>query len=722
MLPRMNRPAFRPIEAAAALMLLSIAHGESARAETDGGGRAELPTITVTPDWRPADAQRVPKTIEHFSGAELDAAGVHHTIDLQYLATGFIFKTNSVLGQPYLRGVGTDIISAGAESSVATFIDGAYMPRAYDTIVDFFDVERVEVIKGPQAVHLGRNVVGGAVSIHTRDPGDERGGYADVQLGNFAQRRVRAAADLPFDRAPLALRFAASAAKRDGYVENVFLGIDENDEDYRAWRVKLRYEPSDNVTLVFGSERHDEDSSRALGSQPAVGVGVSGGISLGGTVPTHPRQVTENVPPMIDVSSTRHGARMTWVREGWQLRSTTTFLATDAALALDLDGTNADYAANYPTGRTRSFAQEVRFESATSGPLSWTGGIFVLDEDAGQILDTRVPANGTRSFPDARVATGSRAAFGEAAHAFGRWRARAGARWNRDERRIDLVRTVTSPAGTTITEQHERRTWAAVTPELGLEYSPADGRLYYLSAARGHKPGGFNTSAVQPPFDSERLDAYEAGIKTTIAGGRMRLNAALFRYDYRNMQLDTPPSDPLIGTFPMVINAAESSITGLDVEIVLLALRSGSLVSIGAAFLDAEFDDFMSRDPNNPGVDPNRAGNRLPHAPRTSANLRFEHSWTFGRGELAVVAEYRHQSKVSFSIYADPALEQAAYGLLNSAVMYSGAGRRWYAELYARNLTDKLYAQTILRRDPLTGTKRFWGAPRTAGLRLGYRW
>jgi len=682
---------------------------------------AGLPTVIVTPDWRPADAQTVPKSIAHVAGAELESAGIDNAIALQYRVPGFVFRTNSVLGQPYLRGVGTEIISAGAESSVATFIDGAYMPRAYHTIVDFFDVERVEVIKGPQAVHLGRNVVGGAVSVHTRDPGETADGYTEITVGSYTERRLRAAANLPVPGTPVAFRLAASRAVRDGYVDNVHLGVDENDEDHRAWRAKMRYAPSDALDLVVSAERHSEESSRALGSQPVVGIGVNGGIANGGIVPADPRQVTENVAPRIDTASERYGARLVWHRERFMLRSTTSYLDTAVEIALDLDGTNADFAANYPSGRSQSITQELRLTSAGRGALDWAAGVFLIDEDAAQILDTHLAINGTRSYPDAKIATESHALFGETGYRIGRWRVRAGARLNADTRRIDLVRTVTSAAGTAITTQHDERSWRAVTPELGVELAPRGGRLYYVSLARGHKPGGFNTSSVQPPFDSERLDAFEAGLKATLANGRLRVNAALFHYDYRDIQLDTPPSDPTLGTFPIVINAAEASLTGLDIDIAL-ALRTGSFVSFGAVRLDGVFDDFVSIDPNNPSVDPDRAGNRLPQAPRLSANARFEHVWTLAGGELAFELEYRRQSTMSFSLYGDPALAQPSYGLLNASIAYTGAGGRWYADLHARNLTDELYAETILRRDPLSGTKRFWGAPRTIGLRLGYRW
>ncbi len=713
-----------------AASLISVATGLAlaagfarAAAESDGSAAtaAALPTLIVTPDWRPAAAHTVPKSISSVSGAELDSAAIHHTIDLQYRVPGFVFRTNSVLGQPYLRGVGTEIISAGAESSVATFIDGAYMPRAYHTIVDFFDVERVEVIKGPQAVHLGRNVVGGAVSVHTRAPGDTAEGYTEITVGNYAQRRFRAAANLPLNGTPLSFRVAGSRAVRDGYVENVQLGIRENDEDHRAWRAKMRYFPRESLELIVDAERQREDSSRALGSQPMIGVGVNGGIAHGGVVPPNPRQVTENTAPQIDIASERYGARLIWQRERFMLRSLTTYLSTAADLALDLDGTNADFAANFPSGRSRSVTQQLRITSATDTPLDWTLGGFLLDEDGRQILDTHLPINGTRSYPDAQIDTTSRAVFGELGYRVGRWRARVGARWNDDTRRINLARTVTSTAGTAMTAQREQRTWRAATPELGADFMPRTGRLYYVNLARGHKPGGFNTSSVQPPFESERLDAVELGLKATLANGGMRVDAALFHYDYRDMQLDTPPNDAALGTFPIVINAAEASLTGLDLD-VRWVLSTGSFISLSALWLDAVFDEFVSIDPNNPTIEPNRAGSQLPQAPRLSTNARFEHAWTIAGGELVLGAEYRRQSTMSFSLYSDPALVQRGYGLLSASLAYRGARERWYAEIYARNLTDELYAETILRRDPTSGVKRFWGAPRTAGLRLGYRW
>ena len=681
-----------------------------------------LPTVLVTPEWESIDLQHTPKTIDHHGGRALDVAGVHDTIDLQYRTPGFVFKTNSVLGQPYLRGVGSDFISAGAESSVATFVDGVYMPRAYDTIVDLYDVERVEVIKGPQGVHLGRNVVGGAVSIHTRDPEPYPSVYADVLLGNYDNRRVRGAVNVPLGSPALVLRLAGTTATRDGYMDNVFLGTKVNDEDYYALRGKLLYEPTPNLSLLFAAEYHNEDSTRALGSQPDPTVGRNGGIEMDGVVPDDPWQITENVPASIDLESERYSLRLDWQRGDVRLLSTTAWLRTETMLALDLDGTDADYSANYPSGRSETLTQEIRLSSPQERRGAWVAGLFLLDERAFQALDSRLPQTETRNVPAGDVDTLSYAAFAQYAWRIdAAWRVRAGLRYSRDERELDLVRTVTIGSDVTVTEQHERRHWQAWTPELGIEYAPRPGRFYYATVSRGYKAGGFNTSTIQAPFDPEFLWAYEAGVKASWPARALRANAAAFYYDYSDMQLNTPPGDAPPGTFPRVINAAESTLYGLDLELLWQA-RSDLELSLRAMLLDARFDDFVSFDPNNPDVDPDRADGRLPQAPELSYNLGAWYSHPLAQGTLRFGAEYRYQSPIYFNIYQDPALRQGGYGLVNATVTFESRDERWYAELYGRNLTDELYQQTILRNDPLTGTKRFWGAPRIFGLRVGYRW
>lgn len=702
----------------AAACLLPAVPLQAAHDEVPARGALLPHVLVIAPEWREVELHRTPGVADSLSAEQLAASGTHNTIDLQYLVPGFVFKTNSVLGQPYLRGVGSDIVSAGSESSVATFIDGVYLPRAFDTIVDFFDVERVEVLKGPQGVHLGRNVVGGAVSVHTRDPGS--GGYADLLLGDHGQRQLRGAMDLPLG-ARVVARVAGLVSRRDGYTDNVFLGVGENDENHRAVRGKLLFSATERFSARLGIEHYDEDSSRALGSQPRIGIGRNGGIEMGGTVPADPRQVTEDVAPEIRLQATRVDARLDWRVAGLDLRSTTAFLSTDARLALDLDGTQASYAANYPSADSESWQQEFRASSAADHAWSWVGGAFFLSEDTRQVLDVDMPASGTRNTPDARVETRATAVFGQLAWRFAPgWRARAGLRYSQDHRELDLIRTLITPAGTTVNRQVASRRWDALTPELGLEYAPREDRLVWMTVSRGYKPGGYNTSVIQPAFDAEDLWAYEGGIKAWLEPLRLQLSSSLFRYDYRDMQLTTLPPDGPPGSFPSVMNAARSTVQGVELSLDFLPserLEAG----LSLTLLDAAFDRFSSVDRNNPQAEADRAGNRLPQAPSVSLNARIDRHFPLAGGRVTAGADLHYRSSVWFNVYEDPAVRQGEFGLLNLRLAFADHRNEWYAEAWLRNLTDRLYAQTIVRDDPRTGTKRHWGAPRSFGIRVGRR-
>lgn len=707
----------------------AISAEETAAVSAGTGVIQRLLTIIISPEWQPIDAQQSSKTVNYFSGEELDAVDIEDTIDLQYKTPGLILKTNAVLGQPYLRGVGSDIISAGAESSVATLVDGVYLPRAYDSIVDFFDIERVEVLKGPQGVHIGRNVAAGAVSIYTKDPEPYRTGYVDLRVGDFDTRNMRGAVNVPIHDTKLIVRLAGSVAKRDGYVDNINLGNTVDNEDYYALRGKLLYRPTQYVSLLFGAEHHKEDSSRGLAAHPDANTG-SPALALGGVIPDDPRQMTANVDPGLDLRADRYSIRLKWNRDDLEFVSTSAYLRNEIALALDLDSTNIDYSANYPSGESSVMSQEFRFSSQPqSRPLSWTTGVFFMRERASQTLDVRLPLFGLSNVPHGVVDTHAYALFGQLGYRLSpTWRVKAGIRQSLDQRELDLVQTISDPlgilgpAGATVGRQNEEDEWQATTPELSLEYTPTKTLIYYLTASRGFKAGGYNTSVIQPAFDPEFLWAYEAGVKATFPQQNLRINTAAFHYDFDDMQLDTLPAGAPTGTYPIVINAAKATIQGADIDILYSPVRNLDLLLGATTLFNAHFDDFSSIDPNNPTTNPDRSGKRLPQAPNLSLNLGADYTWPISGGRCILTGRYRYQSMAYYGPYQDAVVSQDSYSLVDVGLSYEPMRGDWYAELYSRNLTDELYANNIFRNDQLMGTLRIWGAPRMVGMRVGYRW
>lgn len=685
-------------------------------------------TIVITPLWRSVDVQKLPITVDVLSGKELDASGVHNSIDLQYKVPGLVFKTNAVLGQPYIRGIGSDLISSGTDASVATFVDRVYQTRAIRSLQDFFDLDRVEVLKGPQGVHLGRNAVGGTVSIITRDPDPYLSGYADVLYGSFNKQQFRGAINTPIADSGLSIRLAGMRVKRDGYADNIFLGGDVDDEDFTAVRGKLRYAPSNDLDVVFSIERTDEDSTRALAPQPDPNQGVSGAIQSGGTVPGNPRKVTGNVDQFLDVNTTSYTAKIFRKFTPFELLSVTGYQDMDMDLLLDTDATEVDFSSIGVDEPTKAFTQEIRLTSATDLGLGWVAGVFFLHENANQALDTRLPLLGVQNLSRGEIGTDAYAGFGELSYRpDAQWRGTAGVRYSYEKRSIDFNQTISDPGGvlgppgTVSIVQQDNDNWDAVTPEIGVEYTPSKNALYYAKASRGFKAGGYNTSAAQASFDPEFLWAYEVGIKSTTPDRRLRVNGSLFYYDYKDIQLLTPPENAVAGTFPLIINAANATIKGLDLDASIQATERLGL-SLGMTLLDSQFDEFVSIDPNNPADDPDRSGNPLPQAPDVSLNVGANYSYFLPRGGgLTLIGGYRYQSSVFYNVYKDRATKQDGYGLVDASVTYESRKGHWYAELFGKNLTDELYKQNVIRQDPIFGVLRFWGAPRTVGLRLGYR-
>lgn len=704
------------------------AGGEVAEEIGDSGSRAAVPTIIITPQWRAMDPQDVPVTAHILPGKTLDTAGIGDTIDLQYLVPGMVLKTNSVLGQPYLRGIGSAIISPGSEASVATFVDGVYQARAVGSIQDFYDLDRVEVLKGPQGVQLGRNVVGGAISVITHDPEPYYGASADILYGSYDKRQFRGMLNVPISDSHWALRIAGTAVARNGYTDNIYLDQDVDNEGLYALRGKLRYAPSNDVDIVFGAEHSKEDSTRGLGHQPDPSIGVNGGILLGGIVPDNPRKVTYNVKEQGDTTIDRYSLRAFRSWNGLGIRSTTAYQASDIRLAIDLDGTNVDYSSNFPKESSRVFAQELRVMSQNNAPWGWQAGVYYLYEDATQALDVRFPLVDASNIPDGTVDTDAYAVFGQVNYHFSSaWEATVGLRYSYDRRKIDLTQTIEDPmgalgpAGTTILTQQEARSWDAVTPELTISYTPQPNRRYYVRVARGFKSGGFNTSGVQPAFDPEYLWAYEVGLKTRQPALGTQVNTSLFYYDYQDIQLEAVPVNAPPGTFPIVINAAKATITGLDLELTAQPTWQYAF-GLGLTLMDARFDKFVAIDANNPSENPDHSGDPLPQAPDVSLNADTEYRWAIGGyGEITLRGEYRYQSSIYFNGFKDPAVKQDGYDLVSASLAFDSRKGNWYAELFGRNLTDELYAQTIIRQDPIIGTARFWGAPRTFGFRIGYK-
>jgi iron complex outermembrane receptor protein len=673
--------------------------------------------IVVTAERRETPLQEAPLSLAIVSGEGLDESGIETTLDLPLRIPGMVFTTNSVLGQPYIRGVGSDIISVGGEASVATFVDGVYRARPLAALQDFYDIERVEVLKGPQGTLFGRNATGGAIHVLSKDPEPELVAGGDLLYGSFDALRIRGFANVPLLDDRLLARLSGIWHQREGYLHNQFLGTHRDGEGFGALRGKLAATPLDGVQLLFSGDYSREQSSRNLA--PKLGQPLTGSLAFpaGGSVPAAPRQVLYDVDPHADVEDFGGSARLEVDRETFRVTSLTACRETRLREALDLDATQRDYVSNFPKEDSQTVSEELQVASLNSGRFDWIGGVFYLHEDASQSLDVRIPPLGIRDQPGARIDVDAVGVFGQLGwNASEQWRASAGLRYSYERKREKFSETLNAAP---FADFDRAKDWDAPTPRFVIEYTPRPDLFFYASAARGFKSGGFNSGVAQEePFAPESLWAVELGSRAS-PWERTRLHASLFYYAYDDIQLQVI-SDALI-PFPRVENAGSATIWGAEAELAAEPL-DGLGIQASGAFLDAHFDHLSTFDPNDLAAGPDQSGNRMPRAPQFAAWVAVQYALRLGRfGTLTPRAEYRYQSQIFFNIFEDRQVRQSAFSLWNLWLGFQDRSGRYSAAVFARNLGDELYRQSDIRVDGSVGNLLFWGAPRTYGFQVAVR-
>jgi iron complex outermembrane receptor protein len=673
-------------------------------------------TLVVTAERRDRALESLPMSVDVALGADLDSSGVASTPDLPLRIPAMAFTTRGPLGMPYLRGVGSDIDSPGADLSIATFVDGVYQARGAASIQDFYDVDRVEVLKGPQGTLFGRNTTGGAIRIFTREPSDEFEVGGDFGYGNFDALRFRGFLNVPLLEDTVSARLSGLVKLRDGYSENVLTDRRLDDEDVWALRAKFRVHPREDVSLLLSGDYSREQSSRSVAPKLVEPLDSSPAYLMGGTVPADPRDVLNDTRNAIDAEKWGLAARLDWDLDALSLRSLSAFRQTDVGGAMDVDATEIPFCRNFPEEDSKVFTQEIQLASSGSGALQWLGGIHYLHEDVFQSYEIGFPGLRDQLGTDVRVdAVG---VFGEVSYAFGdSWRAAAGLRYSYERKRIEFLERVNGGVAAAFERAND---WDAWTPRFVLEYRPVEDLLLYASASRGFKSGGYNSMVFQPePFDPESLWAFELGARTSLWGERVRLHGALFYYDYRDIQLQVV-SDVAV-TLPEVLNAGAATVWGAELD--WRARLFAALYLEGAAsYLDASFDDLIAVNPHDPTAGTDQSGNRLPNAPELSLWLAAEYALALPFGTLTPRIDYRFRSETYFDIFQNRDVRQGAYGLWNARLSFEDRKQRYFAALFVRNIADERYRQNGLSSPGVIGNLAFWGAPRTYGFEVGARY
>ena len=694
----------------------------------ESGGAPVMEMTIVTPERRSQSLHKTPISMSALSGKELEKSKIISITDMQQRVPGLtVTKASTGQALVFIRGIGTDIVGSGVEDAVAVYIDGVYQSRSAATVMQFIDVDRIEVLKGPQGVMYGRNATGGAINIISKKPDWKNSGQFDIQAGSYNQKSARGTVSGPLSAGAASGRLSFLHDSNDGDTQNLLLNTKGNSSNANALRGSLELLPNDGLTITVNAHYYRDHSKPIMKPlYPEVNPLFT---TFGATVINDPRTVMQNYP--IDISLTQSGmdAQAEWELDKSKLTSITAFHNTDYDVKIaELDGTEVPLinVGSPTTGIgvaeiTNFFSQEFTLASSNDSPLSWIGLLSYhhqkVDAPGHNIS---MPLFNLTTNVLATVFTDALAVGGQASYALSNGlRLTAGARYSSETKNLEKDQAYTNDMLTG--SMADKKTWFAVTPKFVIDYSPDHNNMVYALATKGFKSGGYNTVAIQPAFDPETAINYETGIKSRLFDDRLRLNLAAFYTQYNNMQVSLVlgGADSL---YSEIKNAAKAVSKGIEAS--FTAKPSDRLeLSGGLQLLDARLVEFVSIDPQNPAsgaVD--RKGNPLSRAPDITANLALQYAWPTESGTLTLRGEGHYRSKIYYTPFKNDYTSDPGLSIWNVLLTYESSGNAGiYGAAYVKNLTDKTYTSAIFDASGL-GYLAFYAPARTIGFQAGYRY
>ncbi|MEM9750554.1 MAG: TonB-dependent receptor, partial [Pseudomonadota bacterium] len=721
----------RALFGGAALSALCGLTGAPQMAAAQESGLEEASTrldmITVTARRREENLQDIPLSVSAFTADAIATLQADDLSGLQYAVPNFYFDegdaSNAVV---YLRGVGQNDSLAFADSGVGVYVDDVFIARSQAAFLELFDVEAVEVLRGPQGTLYGRNTIGGAVKFISKKPTDEFEARLEAGVGNFDFATVKGRVSGPIAEGVLRGKVAFAYSRRDGYNTNLFTGEDDGDQNSFSGRAGLYYEPTDtfqvDLTIDGRIERPDTARNPTLATG---GVGIPDPVNDPFTlqafgVPDDPFIVNVNAGGLSDTEAYGVTLKATWnATDAITLESITSYRSFDFDLNLDTDGTPLPLLDVLVIQDQSQVTQELRATYDNDGRFVFTGGLFYFHDDdltfsgvdngSASLFGFPVTAFGlaTSSLADTDQITDSYAIFGDATYDItDKLSFSAGLRYTYEEKEsARRFENFFDPTFSVIQERPEflsgvgvpgvtiegETDFDAFTPKFSLSYQATDDILLYASASRGFKSGGFSGRANSEfgfePFEPEFVWSYEGGVKSSWADGRLIANLAYFYNDYTDIQVTAFGADPVTGVFvDLFTNAAAATIQGVEVELFANPTQALSLTgSVG--FLDAEYDEFEAL---VNGVPTDVSDRPLVNAPEWSASMGATYTAPMNNILTGVVhADLAYRSEFANEVTGSPALTQESYWLANAFVAVKTDDGRWEARAGVRNIGDE---------------------------------
>jgi len=718
----------------AAVVLGAVgAHAQNGASESVGQGASRGDEIVVTSQKREENMQDVPIALSVFTGDKMREFGITNTQSLQIATPGLVVSNTSNSAQPFLRGVGTRLALNGLEPSVATYVDDRYISRATASIIEFADVERIEVLKGPQGTLYGRNATGGAIRVVTKGVSDVYEGDFRAEYGNYDYYSLSGTVSVPLSE-DLGIRLTGLVKGRDGFAKNLDpAGVDQLDDiNFQAVKGKIRWDMTNNVTANLTLNywwRNDNQGNDIVDLSPP---GLNRGTAVGGLSGTNRKEVYTALTGDSDGEEFSGELRFDVDLGGYDLVSISTFTDLSQQFITDGDGTSAKSSdVPFAPDSLTNFSQEIQLVSPGDGRLSWIVGGYFFYEDS----DLDIVADLSDFVPGFIFSQGLQTVNTTAAAAFGqatwdmtdRLSLTVGGRYSYEKKKASIVsspNTATTLAGATLPFSDED-SWNQFTPKATLQYD-FDAAMVYLTYARGFKSGGFNYPAGGgTPLNPEILDMIELGLKSDLFDNRLRFNVSGFYYDYKDLQVTRASAG--INAAATTENAAQAEIFGVDLDLNWTVSDQLSIMG-GVSYLDTEYKDYdavaksFQGTPGTVNVGFDASGQSLLRAPDWSYFVSLNYDFLIGGERFPLVVNYSYKGSYLFDFVIEPEmapLQQDSYGLLSARLSYVTANDRLELSVWGNNLTDEEYFDDVVANG--NGLRGSWGSPRTYGVSVGYR-
>lgn len=681
-----------------------------------------LDVVKVTARKREETLQDVPVAVTALTADQLDKLAIKDLGDLQgqvpnltiYAARG----SNTTL-TTFIRGVGQADPLWGVDPGVGIYFDDVYIARPQGALLDVYDVQRVEVLRGPQGTLYGKNTIGGAVKYVSKPLPQKTEGQVTLAVGNYGQVTAKGAVGTAVDDGQFRLRIAGASLNRDGYGKNLTDGSAVSDQDTTSGRLSMGWFPTGSGFSAQVSADRTRDNSNMRGFR-RLNVNPSDPAK---TPPMASRyDIASGMPNANYTNSEGESLTLNWAASAdWSLKYIAAHRKSDTDTSIDFDGLPAkiaDVRAEYHDSSQSHEIQAIYEGQNHSGVI----GLYYFDGRAGGTV--------RNNFFNLLFGTTNGTVFTKGKAVFGDWSWRltpqfaisAGLRYTDESKRAKVLNlgfpnANFGPTPISVAADFDKtRSVTNTSPRLSLEYKASDAVKLYTTASRGFKSGGYNIRAQAvavprsaEPFQDEKLDSLEFGAKMVFDEGRLELNTALFHNKYKNVQLSVFTS--YIGAngqpafFGDFTNAGKATINGAELEFAWRPTTAWRL-SGNLAALNAKYDEYLDGGVNV------ASQKKFSNTPKFQAGLNIEHEARLAMGTLRSRLGVTHRSKVYPTTDLAETLAQDAYTLVNAGLIWEKDAKLSFF-LQGSNLTNKAYKTDGYNIAALGVLDAFYGAPRT---------